>query len=448
MKKFDKFYFESFEFDKNKLKAKFNYSFDKEEFFTEIINFNDLNFSVRKNLDLEVINNLLFHIHIVLGISYYKLYPTKELVVESGFLDDYQIKFWKIFYINWLWEFLYTNKISPTNLFNFINNSEKKHIKKDFEIGNKFLVPIWWWKDSIVSIELLKKSWFDIDLYTFWPKDNILYSNTQEISWNNRLFIKRKISNLKGFIEKGYYNWHVPITWIIAFISEFVCYLYNYKYIVLSNEKSASQGNIIWEWIEINHQYSKSLEFEKDFASYVSKYISSDIKYFSLLRWIYEFKIAQLFSKYCFQYFEKFASCNNNFKIFNKIVNNSLWCNNCPKCAFVFLILSNFLSLEELKNIFWENLFEINELEDTFRELIWLSKYKPFECVWTYEESFLSIYNAIKKYNNKNYIIINKLKKEVLEESNKIDIKKLEDKLLKIYDEDIIPATIKNKLQF
>jgi len=240
MKKFDKFYFESFEFDKNKLEARFNYSFDKEEFFTELISFNDSNFSVRKNLDLEVINNLLFHIHIVLGISYYKLYPTKELVVESGYLDDYQIKFWKNFYINWLWEFLYTNKISPIGLFNFINNSEKKYFKKDFEIGNKALVPVWWWKDSIVSIELLKKIWFNIDLYTFWVKDNILYWNTQEVSWNNRLFIKRKISNLKDFIDKWYYNWHVPITWIIAFVSELVCYLYDYKYIVLSNEKSAS----------------------------------------------------------------------------------------------------------------------------------------------------------------------------------------------------------------
>jgi hypothetical protein len=36
--------------------------------------------------------------------------------------------------------------------------------------------------------------------------------------------------------------------------------------------------------VEINHQYSKSLDFERDFAEYVEKYISSDLKYFSLLR--------------------------------------------------------------------------------------------------------------------------------------------------------------------
>jgi len=143
--------------------------------------------------------------------------------------------------------------------------------------------------------------------------------------------------------------------------------------------------------------------------------------------------------------------------------NNNLWCNICPKCAFVFLILSNFLSIDELKNIFWENLFEKEELKETFRELVWFSIHKPFECVWTYEESFLSIYNAINKYCNlpldlregaqradgldNGFVILNDMKNKVLEESKKIDIKKLEDKLLKIYDDDIIPQIFKDKLK-
>jgi hypothetical protein len=61
-------------------------------------------------------------------------------------------------------------------------------------------------------------------------------------------------------------------------------YLYNYKYIILSNEKSASEENLIWNSLKINHQYSKSFEFEKDFVEYKNKYISKNIKYFSLLR--------------------------------------------------------------------------------------------------------------------------------------------------------------------
>ena len=142
MKSFSKFYFLDFEFNKANLEAKFHYSFDNEVFFEEIIYFDNNIFPVRQNIDLEVINNILFHVHIALWISYYKSFPTKDLIVESWFLDDFQITFWKKFYTNWLWEFLYTNNISPKWLFNFVNNSEKKHSKIDFEISYKYLVAI------------------------------------------------------------------------------------------------------------------------------------------------------------------------------------------------------------------------------------------------------------------------------------------------------------------
>jgi len=89
--------------------------------------------------------------------------------------------------------------------------------------------------------------------------------------------------------------------------------------------------------------------------------------------------------------------------------------------------------------IFWENLFDSVLLEDTFAELIWLKKHKPFECVWTVEESIFSFYKALKKYQNSNYVILERFKEDVVESFNRSEIKKIEDKLSKIYDEDIIP---------
>jgi len=66
MKKFNRFYFESFEFDKKTLKAKFNYSFDQMEYFTEEIDFFCENKTIRNDFDIEVINNILFHCHIAI----------------------------------------------------------------------------------------------------------------------------------------------------------------------------------------------------------------------------------------------------------------------------------------------------------------------------------------------------------------------------------------------
>ena len=78
-------------------------------------------------------------------------------------------------------------------------------------------------------------------MFTFSSKDNILYQNTEKNSWKSRLFIKRTLSkNIKDFIDAWYYNWHVPITGLIAFVMQLVSYIYDYKYLVLSNEKSGS----------------------------------------------------------------------------------------------------------------------------------------------------------------------------------------------------------------
>ncbi len=447
MNKFEKFYFEKFEFNTTSLIAKFFYSFDKKEFFVEEIDFWNKDFVSRERLDFDVLNNILFSIHIALWISYYKLFPTKFLVVESGILTGNQINFFKKFYKNWLAEFLYKNKISPKNLFNFKNNSSKIYFKKEFNLGLKSLVPIWWWKDSIVSIELLKNANFEFDLFVFWKIDT-LKQNTAIISQKKILQVKRKLSdNLFRLNKLWYYNWHVPITWIIAFNILLVSYLYSYKYLILSNELSANSWNTFWEDYEINHQYSKSLEFEKDFKYYVEENISDDIKYFSLLRWLYEYKISELFSKFAKKYFSSFSSCNNNFKIQEKWNKNTFWCNNCPKCAFVYSVLSWFLDKKELMNIFWEDLYEKRSLEKLFRELLWISWIKPFECVWEKQEVILWMYKSLKNYKELPYIL-DIFKKEVLINLQKKYLNNLEKKLLKVYNDDIIPQNFKNKINF
>ena len=66
--------------------------------------------------------------------------------------------------------------------------------------------------------------------------------------------------------------------------------------------------------MEINHQWSKSSEFEKLFKEYVVENISNDFSIYSLLRNWYEIKVVKEFSKYP-QYFYSFSSCNRNFHL-------------------------------------------------------------------------------------------------------------------------------------
>ena len=467
MQKFERFYFDWFEFDKDSLKAKFFYNFDDSERFTEEIDFSSDFLSVRNDFDENILNNFLFSLSLALWISYYKLYPTKELIIKNGFLSDEDKLFWQKFYRNWLGEFLYKNNLSPNWLFNFINTSKKQYKKIDFNESENILLPIWWWKDSIVSAELLLKNDFDFTPIVFWKID-IIKQNCLRVMWKDAILIKRKLDeNLFRLNELGYYNWHVPITWIISFALLAIAYLYDYKYIILSNEKSANSGNVKipchsreggnlskWEnsYLEINHQYSKSLEFEQDLADYVDRNLSSNLSYFSILRWMYEIKIAEIFSKIWKKYFWVFSSCNRNFKILDNwlSVHNSFWCNSCPKCAFVYAILRPFISDFEVLQIFGKELYEDKTLENLFLELLWIQWIKPFECVGEKEEVIYAMnkfLNNFKKERKQIPYILSIFEKEMKNKYNESFFTDLETKLFKIYNEEtLIPEKFRKLL--
>jgi hypothetical protein len=102
MKAFQNFYFTGYTFDQYTLKASFFYSFDHEIDFTETIDFSCPDLTPISTLDPEIINTLLFHMSLAIGISYYKLYPTHDLIVEHGSLNEEQKIFRKTFYTHGL----------------------------------------------------------------------------------------------------------------------------------------------------------------------------------------------------------------------------------------------------------------------------------------------------------------------------------------------------------
>ena len=450
MNKFDKFIIKSAKFNEESSKAIFNFSFDGSIFFVEEIDFVCKWFDIRKNIDKNIIEWLLFHISIAVAISYYKLCPTKEIILESWLLDDKQKEFSRKFYINWLGEYFFKNQISPLDLCHFVND-ESLEINKysKFNVNSeKALVTLWWWKDSLFVSELFQDFWVDFDTCTF-GKDYVLHKSVSDKICVPRLIINRKMDpKLFDMNIQWYYNGHVPITGIIAFVLQMAAYLYDYNYIVLANEKSANEPNTYMDGIAINHQYSKSFEFEKDFDRYVKNYISTDVKYFSLLRWMYEIFIAKEFIKY-WKYFDVFSSCNNNFKIIeqNKTTQDRRCCK-CPKCAFVYSIFRPFITDEQVKIIFWKELYQDEWLENLFMELLGISGIKPFECVGTNEEVVLAMYMYYKQINSKKIPIVLKIfEKDILSQINKSDFIDLEKKLFNLYtDEDLIPENIKSKL--
>lgn len=293
-------------------------------------------------------------------------------------------------------------------------------------------------KDSLVSVELVKK--LNIPFYTStFGKDYYLHRAVSDKIGVPRLVMQRIIDpKLFEMNQQGYYNGHVPISGIIAFVLVTAAYLYDYKYIIMSNEKSANEGNTVLDGIEINHQRSKSYQFESDFDQYVKKYISPDLHYFSLLRGMYEINIAKLFSQYP-HYFDTFSSCNNNFKVIetNKTTEDR-WCGTCPKCAFVYAILRPFINDQQTLDIFGQELYENTELTRLYKELLGIEGIKPFECVGTNEEMTYAMYLYYEQIKNRHQIppIMELFKNKVLPTLSPDSLTHLEKKLFTTHMEE------------
>lgn len=353
---------------------------------------------LKKNFNLKSIKtnealNMAFNIGLVELISYWKSVCSPKVIIKCGYLNEDQINWWKKLYFYGLGELFFTNNIK-TDIENFMkiecvyneNNLPYDMIEDNLE---GYIVPIGGGKDSVVTLETLKINKNDDYCLIINPKPVTLKcAEIAGLETNNIIEIYRTIDkNLIELNSKGFINGHTPFSAMLAFVSYFVSYLLSKKYIALSNENSANESNVVGE--KINHQYSKSFEFEQDFEEYSNKYLKANIKYFSFLRPLNELQIAKIFSKHE-KYHKVFKSCNVGSK-----GKEWIWCCNCAKCLFAYIILSPFLYKEKLINIFGEDLFEKESLLKTFLELTGNGETKPFDCVGTYDEVNFAISKTI-----------------------------------------------------
>lgn len=355
-----------------------------------------------KHLDNKNIKNMIFHIGLIELISYWKCTCSPHVVIKCGKLNEEQINWWKKLYYYGLGELFFTNNINTTmEEFMSIECENREHFDTehyDVEELQGYIVPIGGGKDSIVTLETLNLDRNKDYCLIINPKNTTLEcARAAGFNDDNIIEVHRKIDEKLIELNKAeFINGHTPFSAMLAFVSYFIGYILSKKYIALSNEDSANESNVLGS--KINHQYSKSYEFEKDFEEYAKKYLKAPIKYFSFLRPLNELQIAKIFSKHT-KYHKIFKSCNVGSK-----ESEWKWCCNCAKCLFAYIILSPYLYKEQLVEIFGEDLFEKEELQKTFIELIGKGETKPFDCVGTFEEVNFAISKTIEnieKTNNK-----------------------------------------------
>ncbi|MBC7474942.1 MAG: endonuclease domain-containing protein [Candidatus Sericytochromatia bacterium] len=378
-----KFRFVSYEFDEISCTAKLNYAFDDNYYFTEEIIFNNLNLKLddeqRKALD-----NCLKYLHLVAGSSYYKAAIPPEIVIENQEIDQETALFMEKLYLNGLGEFAYRNGFDLREKIKFPFSKDIKVKPSNITLIRRSSVPVGGGKDSVVTIEAMIESSEPIVLFSVGNPRAI--KEVCQVAEIQHIVVTRKLSPLLFELNsQGALNGHVPISAIIAFILVSSSVLYGFDKVAMSNERSASVGNFIKDGFEVNHQYSKGLEFEKDVSDFFQSHVLANFNYLSFLRPLSELSIAKLFSK-AKKYHSVFTSCNAAFKI-NEAQRTERWCLHCDKCRFVFLSLAPFLTKDEMMKIFTKNLLNEERQIKGYEELIGISGHKPFECVGEVEES-------------------------------------------------------------
>ncbi len=399
MKTYSTFHFSGYFWNHHAGKIVLRYALDDEVTFEETIKLPEPVSDERLKERGFIIDRLLDTLHIIGGISYYKTTLPRTIKLDEQTLTKKEAAFWNTIYEKGLGEFFYKNNIDFHALINFpadtkkearkltIGERKKERKERADLTGKRILVPIGGGKDSMVTIELLRKTNADVTLLRMGEDDIITeLANRAGLPLLN---IKRTLPDaLFEMNEKGAWNGHVPISAYLSVLSVLLAELYGFDAVMMSNERSANTGNLMWKGMEVNHQWSKSIEFEKMFQLYLFENISTKVEYCSALRPLSELSIAKMFAEYP-NYFDAVTSCNANWKIRESDEDDeehTLWCRKCPKCAFVYALFAAFMEPKELNKMFGGNLLNDESLLPLYKELLGLEGKKPFECVGTPEE--------------------------------------------------------------
>ena len=370
-------------FDAASGEARLAYGFDDGPRLVETIRFPNAPYALDPARTVAV-EQALRLLHLIAGVSYYKAVVPPEIRIEGYAIGTGTAAFLQELYENGLGEFAYRNGLSLRGRIQFPHEAAPAEPAPALGLRQHAIVAIGGGKDSLVSIEALRRA--GVAQTVSWIGSSPLIRACAERTAFPLLNIGRSLApELFEMNKQGALNGHIPVTAINSAILALAALLEDADMLVFSNERSASYGSLIPGTGEVNHQWSKGWTFEQHFARQLRSQVAADLNYFSLLRPFSELAVARQFAR-TDHYDAHFSSCNRNFHLLGERPAQR-WCGACPKCHFVFLALAPFMPKPRLMAIFGRNLLDEPEQAAGFDALLEYQDHKPFECVGEGRES-------------------------------------------------------------
>jgi UDP-N-acetyl-alpha-D-muramoyl-L-alanyl-L-glutamate epimerase len=328
-------------------------------------------------------------IFLLAGVSYYKTAAPARVDLGGTGVSDTERAFLRRFYTEGLGEFAYRNGLDLSGLEFTGGTGPQQAATAGLDLPRGPLIPFGGGIDSIVTVEWMRSAG-DAALFVMSRPGDRFDAIEQPAAVTHLPVVRagREIDpQLLKSAELGFLNGHVPITGILSAIAVMAAILDGRGTVVMSNEWSASVATIEVAGRAINHQYSKSADFESGFRRVLAEAFGGQVSYFSALRPFTELWVARRFAGLT-QYHGTFRSCNKAFAI-DPARRLGHWCGQCDKCCFIDLILAPFMAAGDLAKVFGgaEPLAD-PALAGKFRSLLGTAPVsKPFECVGDVGES-------------------------------------------------------------
>jgi UDP-N-acetyl-alpha-D-muramoyl-L-alanyl-L-glutamate epimerase len=354
-------------------------------------------------------------VFLLAGVSYYKTAAPPVIDFGETALTEAELAFLREFYLQGLGEFAYRNAVDLTSLRLEARRAPvQAPAPSQVATQPRALVPFGGGIDSIVTVERIRRL-ADVALFVVSrPADRFdAIEQPAAVTGLTVVRAEREIDpQLLRSAELGFLNGHVPVTGILSAIAVLAAVLTGRDAVVMSNEWSASIPTLEYAGRPVNHQFSKSEQFEAAFRGVLAQSPVRLPGYFSWLRDRTELWVGQEFAT-LEQYHASFRSCNKAFYT-ERARRLGHWCGQCDKCCFIDLILAPFRPAEALRRIFAVTGEPLDDpgLAAKFRALLGAGA-KPFECVGEVSECRAAVLLAARRTDRSGAALLQELAAEV-----------------------------------
>lgn len=331
-------------------------------------------------------------LHLMAGVSYWKATLAPTLVLDGDALSADDAAYFTEAWSEGLGEFFCRNALDLARRPRFPAGAATVHHEPvALTRSDDAYVLLGGGKDSAVSVEALRGA--KLVCATLSVGSSEWIARAAKASRLPHLVIGRRVDPVLASLNAlGALNGHVPISAILAHATLLHATVSGIGSVVASNERSASFGNVTYQGVEVNHQWSKGLRFERRLGAWCDRNLPCGARWFSLLRPMSELHIAERFASHP-RWFDHVTSCNANFRLDGRAA-VMRWCGRCPKCVFVYAITTPFLDDDSARRLFGRSFLRDADNIPMAAALCGVEGDKPFECVGTPDEARAALHLA------------------------------------------------------